>query len=111
MVDPQSTRARCVFCGSRENQMSKEHVWPEWVRKYVPDEVLAEDVTYRYSDSDRGEFQVVDQQPLFQKRVRKVCKPCNNEWMGRIEDRCEEHVEPIFLGRKKRFDQEAQSAV
>jgi hypothetical protein len=99
----------CVFCGATQN-MSKEHVWPDWVRSLLPAEVLDRGYTYVYEDR-HGEFRRVPGQPLFKKRVRSVCEPCNNEWMGRREDAVKPYAAGMLIGRGRELHAEGQIAI
>lgn len=99
----------CVFCGATTN-MSKEHVWPGWVRKLLPPEVLNRDYTYVYENTE-GEFLRVPRQPIFQKRVRSVCQPCNSGWMSRREDAVKPYIEGMLVGRGRQLHTESQAAI
>jgi hypothetical protein len=100
----------CVFCG-RSGQMSKEHVWSDWITGLLPSDVLAADYSYVYEDTPRGEFQRVEKQPLFQKKVRAVCEPCNNNWMARREDAVKPYISGMLVGRGRQLHTEGQTAI
>jgi hypothetical protein len=90
--------------------MSKEHVWPRWVRKLVPPEILAGDHKYVFEDHD-GEIRRLQNQPMFNLTVKDVCEPCNNEWMGRAEDAAERYAAGLLLGRGRLLHREGQAAL
>jgi hypothetical protein len=68
--------------------MSREHVWPEWVR----DVILSDKRQggYVYADATPGRpVDVTRTRPveeLADLTVKKVCVACNTDWMHRIED-------------------------
>lgn len=82
-----SSRKACIFCGAFNQKMSKEHVWPEWVRNALPAEQLHGGHTYIFENSE-GEMRDRRRigQPPFDLKVRDVCEPCNNQWMNRAEE-------------------------
>jgi hypothetical protein len=71
-----------VFCGSRK-KLSKEHLWPEWVRDVVnPDR---RGVGGHFWSTEDEVLRVRTNLPLASIEVKRVCEPCNNTWMSRIE--------------------------
>ena len=90
--------------------MSKEHVWPDWVTRQLPPELLGDDYTYVFENSD-GEFRRVAQQPLFQMRVSGVCRTCNSEWMSRREEAAKVYAAGILAGRGRQLHREGQVAL
>lgn len=79
----QELKRHCVFCLTNEN-LSKEHVWSEWVRDRLP---LRQDARSPFSWLRNGE--VVRELPnvrLADIRIRRVCETCNSGWMNRIEE-------------------------
>jgi hypothetical protein len=78
----------CLFCGSSA-PLTEEHVFPKWLRQlgYTGHgwrEILDE----RATPVNR-----VEKGSPFNKTVKVVCGPCNNEWMASMED----GVKPILL--------------
>jgi hypothetical protein len=78
-------RKACVFCGATDQKMSKEHVWPEWVRHLLPPNASEGGHTYSFADVERGEFRRLRHLPPHAIKVRDVCEPCNNGWMNGAE--------------------------
>jgi hypothetical protein len=84
----------CIFCGN--TGLSKEHFWPEWAHALFPnpppnDTWKAEFVM----GSSLREPPLIRQRQgsLLDKKVRVVCKACNNGWMSQLE----EDVKQIIL--------------
>jgi hypothetical protein len=108
----EATRSACVFCGAADHKMSKEHVWPDWLRSHVPPDMLHRDFEYVYEASERGgEFRRVKGQPLFDMVVKGVCEPCNNGWMSDVEGAVEPYVEGMLVGRGRLLHREGQAAI
>lgn len=96
----------CVFCLSDEN-LSGEHVWPEWVRKHLP---LRADQRFPHVWTQAGE--VVRERtnmPLASITIRRVCEPCNTGWMARIEEAAEPVLADLIKGNPRTLDQEAMT--
>jgi hypothetical protein len=91
--------------------MSNEHVWPKWMRDLLPPDVLRADYTYVYRDSARGEVRRVPRQPIFNKRVRAVCEPCNNGWMSRVEDQVKPYISGMLQGRGRQLHEGGQTSI
>lgn len=88
--------ASCIFCGERN--LSKEHVWGNWLNKLYPDDQPKK----RFSHSvlpigTSTAVQAIEPPPrvrgrldnsgsAFSKRFRAVCKKCNSGWMSNIEN-------------------------
>lgn len=101
MVDPSSTRRACVFCGSTSNKMSREHVWPEWVRNVLPETQRDRRHNYVFEDVDRGPFRHLEGQGPYEIRVREVCQPCNNGWMSEVECEAKPYLETMMKGGRR----------
>ena len=86
---------KCIFCGT-EGNLSKEHLWPDWLSKlYLRKD--SESHTFG-SKSYLNKKEVRDgtySRPghLFSLKNRVVCVTCNNGWMSRVE----EETKPILL--------------
>lgn len=85
-----SARA-CYFCGA-VGGMSKEHVWPRWLREMSVD--LTDSTTTWSSGFDITAPGKVIEAPLIQMtkqgspitaKVREVCRVCNSGWMSGLE--------------------------
>ncbi len=87
----------CVFCGV-DGPLSREHVWPEWVRPYLSPE---EPGTHTRTVIRAGE---PEQQRTYSSgpasiTVRSVCASCNNGWMSDLEVAAKPHVLRMILGK------------
>src|SRR5262245_15281157 len=90
-------RRRCIFCGG--TLLTKEHVFPRWLRKHVQI-----DVPYNLHIGTFGMH--VDGKAIWGERkdrrrpgdvrsqkLRVVCTACNNRWMSGLQLACK----PILL--------------
>lgn len=88
----------CIFCGSESDKLTKEHVWPQWLRKYPAYENVRSQLGPRpgwsdyevVTDADGRFVSVAKPRPglipiLPEVTVKIVCARCNNGWMSKLE--------------------------
>jgi hypothetical protein len=99
----------CALCGvDVGGDISREHVFAQWIRKlFVIDE---QRILYKRGFQERGEQMSPEEWEdiPFNLRVKDLCKPCNNEWCGRIEDEAEPVMTPMIRGEAVHLDARAQ---
>lgn len=107
----QSTPGKCIFCSAPH--LSKEHIWPTWchdllVKTGIPTKGNISQHIVGRKDSVLTNHVNEKQGPIFNKRLRVVCRSCNNEWMGALEEK----IKPVLtllisggVGTLKPFDQ------
>lgn len=88
--------------------MSKEHVWPEWVRKLLPPNAADASHSYTFADAERGVFRQLKEMPPHAVKVRDVCEPCNNGWMNGAEEAVEPLASRMMDGSPIEFDKSEQ---
>jgi hypothetical protein len=102
----------CPFCGAH-NQLTKDHPWPQWLRKYPAFSLLAEqykgkrfqreepvlklDAEGRYRQQTAGTRHVAELLPYVQV---PVCQRCNNGWMSQLEIVCQDILDPMIRGER-----------
>ncbi len=101
-----SSSRTCVFCGKPAN--SREHIWPDWVRELFG---VADPVTHERTSTDELNPPVSFDAPPFTLRVRRVCKPCNNEWMSDLEVAAKPYAERMIVGEPCELSDEAQRII
>lgn len=79
-------KSKCIFCGG--TPVTREHVLPEWLGRVMAPEPRP---GYEYRlQNNRGKDGMPTGAPWESKLpsivTRKVCGPCNNGWMARIEE-------------------------
>ena len=91
---PPNPPRRCVFCGG--TPISKEHVWAQWMRPYLPPgqgtQVIQEGRFFENSSTVRA-GPLNRKGDLRSQKLKVVCKPCNEGWMGTIQQK----TKPILL--------------
>jgi len=103
-------RKTCIFCGGFN--LSKEHVWPDWTRKVLTENPSPAHHEWHNTFSNKGKVvkesgMRTRQGSTFTKKLRVVCKTCNNGWMSRLENDTKPillklvQAEPTLLGRKQ----------
>jgi hypothetical protein len=98
----------CVFCGS--DDMSKEHIWPDWLSNVLPADEPHDHKLTRREQGTRIWVADFSQKP-YRLRVGCVCKACNNGWMSAIESAVKPYVEPLIQGRGRQLHTFAQGLI
>lgn len=99
---------RCIFCGGFG--LSKEHVLPDWLRQIFP-RLPTDTHTMGYlAHPARREFEKKrGQGQLGSKKVRVVCKKCNNSWLSDMEDDTQGILRPLIEGTVRTLTIDEQS--
>ena len=98
----------CVFCGG--NDLSKEHLWPEWMHPLLPHDTSQSHASLLKSRNYIEGKQVHEHQPRKHKgpmraaKFRMVCRTCNSEWMGRIESQAKPIISSLMLSEEINLD-------
>lgn len=95
----------CVFCGGA-GPLTLEHVWPDWLARYVIEEIPAPWVKV----GPKGVERIWDA-PMFHHKVRRVCRKCNSGWMHQLEVAMRPFLRWMLLGRDVRLDAETQGGM
>jgi len=81
--------------------MTEEHLWAEWMHPYLPTlpDAQKEEV-YRIARNRRTVLthNKIQQGQVYTKRLKVVCKKCNNTWMSGIEERVKPILIPLIQG-------------
>lgn len=84
----------CIFCDNKSP--SKEHIFPQWLKKIIREKVPTEfNRNLLINDGCNKRLQVFKKSannPILSTQTKKVCKPCNNQWLSNFES----SVIPIF---------------
>jgi hypothetical protein len=104
---PRSVSNPCRFCGATNRQITNEHVWPDWLRNYLPTFTGLTDIE-RYSPGTKRQRLP---QPFLTTTVRAFCDSCNSGWMADIEAAAEPIVGPMVIGLAMDLDADAQRVV
>jgi hypothetical protein len=103
----------CAFCGNDfqrpHRPRSAEHVWPLWLDHYLPNP--GEDFTVTVRGSETGEVKSIRTSAELDVVSRKVCEPCNNNWMNDLENLARPYLVTVLQGHGRPLYQEAQTAL
>jgi hypothetical protein len=96
----------CIWCGG--SPVTAEHVWPQWIAKYLPKEkaqhlVIVEEEGQEKAVEFRGE------RVPFTTKVKCVCEPCNNGWMHELETSAEPILAPLIQGKSQTWHEWRQA--
>ena len=91
---------RCLFCNSP--QTSKEHIFPKWLRPYLPETNLEGTQFMRLGDESfknmmDSSLTAGKQESSKGYTTNLVCTNCNNTWMSKLENQ----VKQILLKNNK----------
>jgi hypothetical protein len=94
---------RCLFCNSP--QTSKEHIFPKWLRPYLPETKLEGTQFMKLGDEPLKDVMDSSLTPGKQESSKGyttnlVCNNCNNTWMSKLENQ----VKQILLKNHKIID-------
>jgi hypothetical protein len=97
--------ATCVFCGF-EGRLSREHVWPQWVRRHAFEEqgISTENISRYWFTRERpgtAPLKSTDKKGASRLSLvsRHACEMCNKGWMSDLERRIIPVLGPMMDGR------------
>jgi hypothetical protein len=104
---------RCLFCDGLP--LSDEHLFADWIRKLVPP---GEPQRFQKKSASSAILSIAGQPTIYKKpgnllskRVRVVCKLCNETWMGMIETSAIPVMTPLILGESAKLSASDQQAI
>ena len=96
----------CGFCGGPE--VSKEHLWPEWILEIIRQTRGAEGKTFAV-EHERHRETTRFRSVKLETKVGMPCKMCNNGWMSELENSVKPFMsamvfpgDPTFLSEDRR---------
>lgn len=104
----------CIWCGKIPR--TGEHLWPEWFSKIVP-QTRNSHSNLKTRISYKPQEVVVSHQlkkrpgDPASRRIKAVCKDCNNVWMGKIEEAAIPVMTPLILGKEALLSPADQKAI
>jgi len=102
-----------VFCGATDQKLSKEHLWPRWLRNHVDGGVGPPQEHYRAQRTADGSV-VLDERWTaipFERQVKGPCRPCNNGWMSDVENSVMPSLIPMLANEETTLDCRAQDSL
>lgn len=92
----------CIFCGGYG--LTKEHIWPKWCAPLFEHRKAEEQLQINMQSIGDGALisapsYVKRPGSVITKKLRVVCKPCNNRWMGSLEAAVMPIMTPLILAQ------------
>jgi len=106
--------ATCIFCGS--NDMSKEHIWSDWLKSILP-ELAAQTDSFHFGSVFNAKTGVTHRTErtvpttILETQVKRVCRTCNSGWMNDIELAAAAKLELMILGKPTTLSPDDQQNV
>lgn len=96
---PRKEAGKCIFCG--KGNLSKEHFWPEWTSSLLPSYPANQHVERLQIITRVTKLKgppLVRTKPgnAWTKKIRVVCKACNNGWMSVLETAVRPILTPLI---------------
>jgi hypothetical protein len=88
-------------------EITREPVWPDWLRDYLPPFDEDADIERWSPGTSRQGWS----QPFLTTTVRAFCDGCNSGWMADIEAAAKPIVGPMVIGQPTELDAGAQQIV
>jgi hypothetical protein len=102
---------KCIFCnGASGTRLSKEHIFPDWLRQLFPRSPADSHTHGRTSWVGLEPFTVrtKKQGQAGSRRVKVVCQKCNNEWLSALEKRTQPLLMMLIEGTPFALDADSQ---
>jgi hypothetical protein len=103
-------QGRCIFC--KGFGLSHEHLFSDWLREIFPRK--PDDThTFSYVEHTPGGKEIRRQRQGHSgsKRIRTVCRQCNNGWMSAIDERAKPAATPLIYANRKRIGSDAATTL
>jgi hypothetical protein len=99
-------RSACVFCKATDRKISKEHVWPKWLRKIVEGGHGGPIEHSRIHETRDRKTVLNESWPdiPFNWQVKGPCEPCNTSWMEGIESETRPVLTPLLEHENRTLD-------
>jgi hypothetical protein len=101
----------CIFCRlpfSPDRPRSEEHIWPRWMHDLLPEKQGAQRLFDAAELRENRPFGRVLHKHF---KPRVVCKPCNNDWMSRLESATKPILRPLMLGEAQHLNRRDQTTL
>lgn len=109
MAKKKQERGYCIFCGG--TPLSKEHIWADWLRDYIPRTSKRTDHNVSIVagfDFEKSKGKVNRPGDPHSQRLRVVCEACNNGWMSNIQNRVKANLSNLVVGQSGDFSEEGR---
>jgi hypothetical protein len=107
------TRRLCIF-GGHDKKLTSEHIWGDWVTKYVPRTMnkhqFANILIPKPGEPEPPIVRIRAGDPL-SSQVPVVCGNCNSGWMSQLQNQAKPFLIPLFEGKECALAAEARTTV
>jgi hypothetical protein len=82
------SQRKCIFWDGPKHctKLSGEHIWADWLKKYIPKDMVNHTSAQIRKYADREEQTVKTHGgDLRSRKMRVVCEDCNTGWMSTIQ--------------------------
>ncbi len=102
--------ASCIFC-QKQTKMTKEHLWPDWLRDYLPRLEQTNQHWVIGKDGKVNKGKLHRPGDAYSTTLRVVCANCNNGWMSRLQIEAKPHLVPLITDSWKPLSLVTQNIV
>jgi hypothetical protein len=95
-----------VFCGG--SPLTAEHVWPQWIGKYLP-KIKGQHFAVVESEGSERTEEFRGERVPFTTKIKCVCETCNTGWMHELETTAEPVLAPLILGKSQTWHEWRQA--
>jgi len=99
----------CIFC-SKKGGISKEHFWPEWLGQYLPKSSEDRNISELHAAEGKAPKRLQNrterQGNVITKKIRVVCRECNNGWMSVLEEKVKPIIASLLGGHSCKLNKE-----
>jgi hypothetical protein len=71
----------CCFCARRPAELTGEHVWSDWINKFLGPSL------YEFTEKKLGKVTRRYKKKYLNLKIPVVCSPCNSGWMSVLENK------------------------
>jgi hypothetical protein len=103
---------QCIFCPTK-GRMSEEHVWPKWIRRYVPFDTPAHvraSIEYQAHQENILHAETRRGDPRY-RGVHFVCHGCNTGWMSALQNAAKSPLLAMARGEARHLSEDEQKLV
>jgi hypothetical protein len=89
----------CIFCGG--SPTTREHIWADWIAKYIPKLMLKHSSASSIINEDRSVQKIskIWGGDPRSRQLQIVCGPCNHRWMSSLQKAAKPILIPLITGK------------
>lgn len=104
-------QGKCIYCGGKG--LTHEHLYADWIRKYLSTPTDAHGIEEVETSPTGQETRRLNHRSgdLHSKRIRRVCKTCNNGWMSQLQEAAKPLLTPMLDGDTITLNRQKQKII